>query len=147
MAVATEADSPVRLSLGPSRATPLRRLLGKRAHRLGWGLLDQAVSSLTNFVVVLYAARTVDAEQFGAFSLAYITYGFALSASRGIASGPLQVRFTGTDLPAWRRILVAANKSCLPEWALVALGRVRERARTGASIAGFPGSVSPGWRR
>lgn len=51
------------------------------------------------------------------------------------------------DLPAWRRILVAANKSCLPEWALVALGRVRERARTGASIAGFPGSVSPGWRR
>lgn len=108
MAVATEADSPVRLSLGPSRATPLRRLLGKRAHRLGWGLLDQAVSSLTNFVVVLYAARTVDAEQFGAFSLAYITYGFALSASRGIASGPLQVRFTGTDLPAWRR----ATRNC-----------------------------------
>jgi hypothetical protein len=31
--------------------------------------------------------------------------------------------------------------------ALVALGRVRQRARTGASIAGFPGSVSPGWRR
>jgi len=51
------------------------------------------------------------------------------------------------DLPAWRRLLVAANHSTLPEWALVALGRVRQRARTGASIAGFPGSVSPGWRR
>jgi O-antigen/teichoic acid export membrane protein len=65
--------------------------------------MDQAVSSLTNFAVVLYAARMVDASQFGAFSLAYTTYGFLLSASRGLASGPLQVRFSGTDIPAWRR--------------------------------------------
>lgn len=81
----------------------MRRLLGKRAHRLGWGLADQAVSSLTNFAVVLLAIRTVGSAQFGAFSLAYVTYGFALSASRGLVTGPLQVRFTGTDLPTWRR--------------------------------------------
>jgi hypothetical protein len=40
----------------------------------------------------------------------------------------------------WRRILAKASQSDLPEWALYALGRVRERARTGASIPGFPGS-------
>ena len=47
----------------------------------------------------------------------------------------------------WRRILAKAPQSDLPEFCLVALGRVRQRARTGATIAGFPGSVSPGWRR
>jgi O-antigen/teichoic acid export membrane protein len=66
-------------------------------------MMDQAVSSLTNFAVVLLALRTVGPAQFGAFSLAYVTYGFVLSASRGLVTGPLQVRFSGTGLPAWRR--------------------------------------------
>jgi O-antigen/teichoic acid export membrane protein len=66
-------------------------------------MMDQAVSSLTNFAVVLLAIRTVGSAQFGAFSLAYVTYGFVLSASRGLVTGPLQVRFSGTDLPTWRR--------------------------------------------
>jgi len=66
-------------------------------------VVDQAVSSLTNFAVVLYVARTVGAAQFGAFGLAYATYGFALSASRGLSSGPLEVRFSGSELQAWRR--------------------------------------------
>jgi O-antigen/teichoic acid export membrane protein len=66
-------------------------------------MVDQGVSSLTNFAVVLLAIRTVGSAQFGAFSLAYVTYGFALSASRGLVTGPLQVRFSGTDLPTWRR--------------------------------------------
>ncbi|MGH3263131.1 MAG: hypothetical protein ACRDNS_14165, partial [Trebonia sp.] len=101
--MATEADLHVLSGPRRSRTAMLRHLVGKRAHRLGWGLLDQAVSSLTNFAIVLYVARTVDAAQFGAFSLAYTTYGFALSASRGLASGPMQVRFSGSELPVWRR--------------------------------------------
>jgi O-antigen/teichoic acid export membrane protein len=74
-----------------------------RALRLGWGLADQAVSSLTNFAVVLLAIRDVGSAQFGAFSLAYVTYGFVLSASRGLVTAPLQVRFSGADLLPWRR--------------------------------------------
>jgi O-antigen/teichoic acid export membrane protein len=66
-------------------------------------MMDQAVSSLTNFAVVLLAIRTVGSAQFGAFSLAYVTYGFALSASRGLVTGPLQVRFSGVELRSWRR--------------------------------------------
>ena len=73
------------------------------ARRLGWGVADQAVSSLTNFAVSIYIARTLGAAQYGAFSLAYVTYGFALNASRGLATDPLLVRFSGTDLPTWRR--------------------------------------------
>ena len=64
-------------------------LRGQTSRRLGWGVADQAVSSLTNFVVVLLVARSLGAVQFGAFSLAYVTYGFALNASRGLATYPL----------------------------------------------------------
>jgi O-antigen/teichoic acid export membrane protein len=71
--------------------------------RLGWGVADQGVSSLTNFVVNLYVARTLGAEQYGAFGLAWVTYAFALNLSRGLATDPLMVRFSYTDEPAWRR--------------------------------------------
>jgi O-antigen/teichoic acid export membrane protein len=83
--------------------------MAKGVGRLGWGVADQAVSSLTNFAVVLYAARTVAPAQFGAFSLAYVTYGFVLSASRGIATGPLQVRFSSTNPLAWRRAVASCT--------------------------------------
>jgi O-antigen/teichoic acid export membrane protein len=79
------------------------RLPGQVVRRLGWGVADQAVSSLTNFAVSIYVVRTLGAVQFGAFSLAYVTYAFALTASRGLATDPLLVRFSGTDLVKWRR--------------------------------------------
>ena len=60
------------------------------------------MSSLTNFAVSIYVVHTFGAVQFGAFSLAYVTYGFALNASRGLATDPLMVRFSGTDMAAWR---------------------------------------------
>ena len=71
--------------------------------RLGWGVADQVMSSLSNFVVGIYVIHALGAVQFGAFSLAYVTYGFTLNASRGLATDPLMVRFSGTDLPTWRR--------------------------------------------
>jgi O-antigen/teichoic acid export membrane protein len=79
------------------------RLRSQAARRLSWGIADQVVSSLTNFAAGIYVVRTLGAAQFGAFSLAYVTYGFALNASRGLATDPLMVRFSGTDLPTWRR--------------------------------------------
>ena len=87
----------------------LRRLRGEMSRRLGWGVADQAVSSLTNFVVVLLVARTLGAVQFGAFSLAYATYAFALNASRGLATEPLMIRFSGTEVGAWRRAVAGCT--------------------------------------
>ena len=77
--------------------------------RLSWGVADQGMSSLTNFAVSIYIARTLGAVQFGAFSLAYVTYGFALQASRGLTTDPLLVRFSGTDLPTWRRAVATCT--------------------------------------
>jgi O-antigen/teichoic acid export membrane protein len=95
----------------------IRRLPSRGVHRLSWGVADQAVSSLTNFAVTIYIARRLGATQFGAFSLAYVTYAFALNASRGLATDPLMVRFSGTDLPTWRR----AVASCTGTAAVVGL--------------------------
>ena len=84
---------------------------------MGWGLADQVMSSLSNFAVSIYVVHELGAVQFGAFSLAYVTYGFALNASRGLATDPLMVRFSGTDLPTWRR----AVSECTGTAALVGL--------------------------
>lgn len=86
-----------------------KRARGHGIHRLGWGVVDQAMSSLTNFAVVITIARTLGAEQFGAFTLAYVTYAFALNASRGLTTDPLMVRFGGVELPVWRRATVACT--------------------------------------
>jgi O-antigen/teichoic acid export membrane protein len=116
--MAAEADGLKGAALfKKSRAAALWRLprqaaarIGRQAGaRLGWGVADQAVSSLTNFAVTIYVARTLGATQFGAFSLAYVTYAFVLNASRGLATDPLVVRFSGTDVPVWRRAVASAT--------------------------------------
>ena len=84
-------------------------VLRRAARRLGWGVADQAVSSLSNAAMSFYIARELGAAQFGAFSLAYVTYSFALNASRGLATDPLLVRFSGTDLVTWRRAITSST--------------------------------------
>ena len=115
--MAAEAGARVGTRVGGVRIAAFLRLQAQRVRRLGWGVADQAVSSLTNFAVSIYVARTLGAVQFGAFSLAYVTYAFALNASRGLATDPLMVRFSGADVPTWRR----AVASCTGTAALVGL--------------------------
>jgi O-antigen/teichoic acid export membrane protein len=88
------------------------RLSGIR-RRFGWGLADQAVSSLTNFAVSLFVAHSLPTMQFGAFALAYVTYSFVLNASRGLATDPLLVRFSGAEAPAWRRAVTSCTGTAL----------------------------------
>jgi Mrp family chromosome partitioning ATPase/O-antigen/teichoic acid export membrane protein len=95
--------------LGKLRAGASWRLPRRASLRLGWGVADQAMSSLTNFAVAIYVARALGATQFGAFSLAYVTYSFVLTGSRGLATDPLMVRFSGTDLPTWRRAVAGCT--------------------------------------
>jgi O-antigen/teichoic acid export membrane protein len=72
------------------------------AHRFSWGLADQAMSSLSNAAVSLYIARQLGAAQFGAFSVAYVTYSFVLNASRGLATDPLLVRYSHAEHQVWK---------------------------------------------
>jgi O-antigen/teichoic acid export membrane protein len=72
------------------------------AQRLSWGLADQAVSSLTNFAVGVFVAHGLGITAFGIFSLAWVTYGVIINISRGLATDPLVVRFSGVGQASWR---------------------------------------------
>jgi O-antigen/teichoic acid export membrane protein len=89
-------------------ALPWRRLR-KASRRLSWGVADQAMSSVSNFAVNIYIARTLGAVSYGAFALAYVTYGFAVNASRGLGTDPLLVRFSGTNTPTWRQAVASCT--------------------------------------
>jgi O-antigen/teichoic acid export membrane protein len=69
--------------------------------------------SLTNFLLSAYVARSLGAAEFGAFGLAYVTYGFAINASRGLSIEPLLIRYSGTDLSTWKRATSGSTGTAL----------------------------------
>ncbi|MFG2500718.1 hypothetical protein ACGFSB_21185 [Streptomyces sp. NPDC048441] len=81
--------------------------------RLSWGLADQAASSISNFVVGIYVARSLGVIAFGVFSLAWVTYGVVLNVSRGLATDPLVVRFSGASDASWRGAVARASGTSL----------------------------------
>jgi len=59
-------------------------------------LLDQAVSSATNFALAFLILRSVSAEEFGGFTIAFTTFVLALAAGRSLAGTPLLIVHTET---------------------------------------------------
>jgi len=81
--------------------------------RLGWGIADQGLSSITNFAIGIVIVRLLGVRTFGAFSLAFTTYTVALNLSRGLATDPLVIRHSGTEPAAWRRATTEAVGAAL----------------------------------
>ncbi|MFG2029216.1 hypothetical protein [Streptomyces sp. NPDC048825] len=100
----TEGDKTTRPA-GSAR----RALVG----RLSWGLADQAASSMSNFAVGIYVARSLGLAAFGVFSLAWVTYGVVLNVSRGLATDPLVVRFSGVSDASWRGAVARSSGTAL----------------------------------
>jgi O-antigen/teichoic acid export membrane protein len=94
-------------------SVPGRRRVLQLAGRLGWGVADQAVSSLGNFALGLYVLQAFGAVQFGAFSLAFVTYTVVLNAARGLATDPMLVRCSGQANLRWHRASSAASGTAL----------------------------------
>ena len=89
------------MSGGSSSTSVAGRMVVVR--RLSWGVADQGMSSLGNFALGIVVAKSLDPAGFGAFTLAFVTYGVVLNASRGVAADPLLVRFSGLGgSEAWR---------------------------------------------
>jgi O-antigen/teichoic acid export membrane protein len=88
---------------GTSSTMSLLERARQLAGRVGWGIADQALSSLTNFVVGVSIARSLGIREFGTFSVAFATYLIVLNASRGLATDPLVVRYSGVDSASWRQ--------------------------------------------
>jgi O-antigen/teichoic acid export membrane protein len=81
--------------------------------RLGWGVADQGISSLSNFALGLFVARSYGASSFGAFTLAFVTYTVVLNGARGLATDPLLVRYSGVATRRWRRATSSASGTAL----------------------------------
>jgi O-antigen/teichoic acid export membrane protein len=81
--------------------------------RLGWGVADQGISSLSNFAIGLFVARSFGASSFGAFTLAFITYTVVINAARGLATDPLLVRYSGRIGRRWLSATAAASGTAL----------------------------------
>src|SRR5215212_5768949 len=90
-----------------------RRGVMQAMRRLGWGVADQGISSVSNFALGLFVARSFGASSFGAFALAYITYTVIINASRGLATDPLLVRYSGDASDRWRSATSAATGTAL----------------------------------
>lgn len=113
-------SDPARPADSGSTRTVVRRTftvssqaLRATAGRLSWGLADQAASSITNFAVGMYVARTLGVAAFGVFSLAWVTYGVILNISRGLATDPLVVRFSGVSRESWRAAVTRSSGTAL----------------------------------
>lgn len=93
----------------------------RMARRVGWGVADQGISSLANFVLGVVVARSLGARDFGAFTLAFVTFAFIISAVRGPSTDPLMVRFSGRPTSEWRRAVAAASGTSVSAGALAGL--------------------------
>ncbi len=71
-----------------------QRLLAAR--QVAWALVDQALSSFTNFAIGIIAARELGGREFGAFSIALTVYLFLLWVSRSLSTQPFVIRWSTT---------------------------------------------------
>jgi hypothetical protein len=127
-----ESGSRERTFFGLDRTTLLRA-----GRRIGWGLLDQALSSLTNFALGVVVAREVDPAAFGAFGITFATYLMSLGTSRALASEPLVVRYSGPPDDNWRRAAGRATGTA----AVVGLAAGALSAIAGIAAGGALGSA------
>ncbi|WP_328779057.1 hypothetical protein OIE52_43490 [Streptomyces canus] len=102
-----EGENPQ--TVAPRAGSARRALVG----RLSWGLADQAASSISNFAVGIYVARSLGVTAFGMFSLAWVTYGVVLNVSRGLSTDPLVVRFSGVPEASWRGAVARSTGTAL----------------------------------
>ena len=86
---------------------------GRSGRRVQWGLVDQAISSLTNFFITLLVARQSGARAFGTFSLGLTLYVFLLWVSRSLVTDPFVVRVSGAAAHVQRRSAAHATGAAL----------------------------------
>lgn len=79
------------------------------AKRFGWGFADQALSSLTNFVLSFLVVRNVGTKELGAFGLMFATYLLVLGLCTSISTSLLLIRYSSVRHDQWRRGVMSAT--------------------------------------
>lgn len=65
----------------------------RTAVRVSWTVVDQGLSAGSNFLLAVLVARAMDAEAFGAFSVAFLVYSISVAVNRALIGQPLQITF------------------------------------------------------
>jgi hypothetical protein len=86
-------DAPALTEAGRQQAGG-RGFRASLAH-VNWGVLDQAISSGTSFLLAFVLVRRLSAEEFGAFSLVVVVYLVAMGTVRAVTTEPLMIRHGG----------------------------------------------------
>ncbi len=68
-----------------------------------WILIDQILSSGSNFLLSFVLVRAVSPRDFGAFGVAFVTYQLILNLARAQASEPMTIRFSNSPAGDWAR--------------------------------------------
>lgn len=88
----------------------------------GWTLADQVLSALSNVLLSVLVARSVDAAGFGAFSAAFLVFSLMLGLTRAGVGQPLQIGFSAAAPRQFRSALRSALGAAL--WWGVAAGAI-----------------------
>lgn len=59
-----------------------------------WTVLDQVLSSLANFGLMIAVARAVDEHVGGVFAYVFLVFSFAMGISRAVSTDPLTIRYS-----------------------------------------------------
>lgn len=86
---------------------------GSLRRRASWSLVDQGLSSGSNFLLLFVVIWSSSTREVGAFSLAYTSFFFALAAIRGFALEPLTVRHASATVEHWRQATSCAVGTAL----------------------------------
>ncbi len=95
--------------------SPIPVRVRKVAGRVSWTVVDQVLSALSNFLLSVLVARTVSADVFGAFSMAFLIFTFLIGVTRALIGQPLQITFASAEPAAFR----VATRSALGAAVLV----------------------------
>ena len=69
----------------------------KVSARVSWSVLDQGLSSLTNFAAALVVARTLGLDSLGGYAVAFTTFTLAVELGRALGVEALAIRIGGVD--------------------------------------------------
>ncbi len=125
--------SDTALAPDPVREPGVRTRLGT----IGWTGADQVLSSGTNAALTVLVARSVGAEQFGAFALALVVFVYAVGVVRALVSEPLVIRFAGAQPDERARAIADSAGAAV----LVGTGLGLACVTGGAVVGGQEGSV------
>src|SRR5262249_48955903 len=104
--------------------------------RISWGLVDQVLSSATNFALTVFVARVATGADLGAFAIVLATYLVMTGLGQGLVAQPFAARHSTAAWPGDPRTVAGAAGAALALGAGLGLAT----AAAGLLAGGRPGA-------